>query len=378
MAVDVLLGPYPEVDVLTDIRRGPQGPAGTVIGAWNAGTTYATGDIVSRTKATIQYTWIAVQETTSDDPATDDGTNWTQGDVIDIVAIRFDVSETAASETEGQLSWNSDDKTLQICPDIPGVQLQIGQESWTPRVKNETGSQIDDGKAVYISGSTGINPTIALAQADATTTRKVIALATHDIAHNSFGYCTTFGMVRGINTVAWAAGTELYLSADTAGGLTSTQPSSPDVVIRVGIVIISNANTGSIFVTVGLNSEQFLFHTLGTLTSVRETIKTQTNVSGNIAIDCDDGNIQEITLNGNMTDQTFSNVPASGTYFTLRIKLKQDITGNHTAAWNSAVDWGSVGAPTITATANFWDWIKLETTDGGVTWEGSYKQGFGA
>lgn len=373
---DVLLGPYPEVDELIDKAIGPQGPAG---GVWSSSKPYTAGDVVSRTKAGILYVWIAVQATAGDDPALDDGTNWTQGDQIDVVSIQFDVSESVADPSiEGLLSWNANDKAPQYGSGISGVSNQLGQEMWTPRSKNDSGVQINNGQAVYISGASGSNPTIALARADDPSTHKVIALATHDIANNDFGYCTAFGMVRDIDTSAFGVGDELFLSATTAGALTATAPTSPDLAIRVGIVIVSNANNGSIFVTVVPEHSQFLKALKGILTSHRETIKIQTNVSGNIAIDCDDGNVQEITLNGNMTDQTFSNVPASGTSFTLAIKLIQDVIGTRTAAWNAAIDWGDDGAPTISTTANYWDWIFLTTTDGGTSWEGTYRIGYGA
>jgi hypothetical protein len=295
-----------------------------------------------------------------------------------VVGIQFDVSESvAAPSVEGLLSWNAEDKAPQYGTGIAGVSNQLGQELWTPRVKNTSGSLITNGKAVYISGASGNNPTIALARADDPSTHKVIALATHDISDNGFGYCTTFGMVRDVDTSAFNVGDELFLSAVTDGDLVATAPISPDLAIRIGIVIVSNADSGSIFVTIVPEHTQFLKALKGILTSHRETIKIQTDVSGNIAINCDDGNVQKITLNGNMTGQTFSNIPASGVSFTLAIKLIQDATGNRSAMW-SGIDWGSEGAPTTSTTANYWDWIFLTTTDGGASWEGTYRLGYGA
>jgi len=74
----------------------------------------------------------------------------------------------------------------------------------------------------------GQNPTIALARADSFTTCEVIGMATHDIPNNTVGKVTTFGLVNDLDTSAFADGAIIYLSASTAGLITSTVPSSPN------------------------------------------------------------------------------------------------------------------------------------------------------
>jgi hypothetical protein len=159
-----------------------------------------------------------------------------------VKTIGFDTDYAGGCE-EGGLSWNTEDGTLEV--GMPGgdVCLQIGQEILI-RGKNETGSQIDNGDVVYVSGASGSRPTLALADASnhaqATLT---LAVATEDIDNNGNGYCTSFGIVRDVNTVEWAAGTPLFLST-TAGDLTDVAPTAPDSLVAVAYVLFSNVESG--------------------------------------------------------------------------------------------------------------------------------------
>ena len=130
--------------------------------------------------------------------------------------------------------------------DIDGVVLQVGQEQFL-KARNNTGSQIDDGEAVYISGALGNRPTIALAQADDIATALAIGTATTDIPNNTDSYVTTYGLVRDIDTSGWAAGDELYLSSTVAGELDNSVPAS-GFAIRMGTVLRSHPNQGIILV----------------------------------------------------------------------------------------------------------------------------------
>lgn len=54
-----------------------------------------------------------------------------------------------------------------------GVTLQVGHEQYV-RIVNKTGSQINDGQVVYINGTQGNRPTVALAQANTLTSSSII------------------------------------------------------------------------------------------------------------------------------------------------------------------------------------------------------------
>jgi hypothetical protein len=169
---------------------------------------------------------------------------------IGIEYIEFDLSPSAVGASEGRLIWNDDDKTLNLGMAGGTVNMQIGQENLI-RAQNTSGGPIGNGQVVYISGGTGSQATIALGDADIIGSAHVIGVATEDIASSQFGYVTTFGLVREVNTNGMAAGSVLYLS-QTTGAFTTTKPLSPAFGVIIGQVIRSHATEGVIFVTIGV------------------------------------------------------------------------------------------------------------------------------
>ena len=132
---------------------------------------------------------------------------------------------------------------------------------------------ISRGDVVYISGAAGDTPRVDLAQANSTSTMPAFGLAAEDIAQGSTGNITTLGAVEGdgsepVDTSTLTINQVLYVSATTAGGVTSTAPSgeaklvqnigrvqrvaSSNGVIRVGGAGRTNAtpnlNDGNIFI----------------------------------------------------------------------------------------------------------------------------------
>lgn len=153
---------------------------------------------------------------------------------------------------EGRVFYDTTEKALSYYNDHSGITLNIGQENWI-RVRNVTGSSIANGQAVYINGADAATslPTIALARADLLTTADAIGITTEIIPNNSTGYVTAFGVVHQLNTSAFTAGATLYLSATTAGGLTTSRPMQPNFTNPIGFVEVSNATTGSILALAG-------------------------------------------------------------------------------------------------------------------------------
>lgn len=166
-------------------------------------------------------------------------------------SIQFDQSPSAQSHNEGLLFYDSTEKTLTHYNDEAEIALQIGQEQWV-RVRNNSGSDITDGKVVYLSGATGQIPTIELAQSDSMATSSIIGVATHLIENNSFGYVTTFGMVRDIDTSDFSDGDVVYVSSWTAGGLVNVKPVDPNYVVKVGQIAYANPSNGKLFVNTSI------------------------------------------------------------------------------------------------------------------------------
>ena len=151
-----------------------------------------------------------------------------------------------ATLSEGQIAWNAEDMTLNVGL-AGGSILQLGEEEVLYAV-NQTGNTIANGQPVVVTGSQGNRVVISLAQAAETSVPyQLVAVATQAVENNQSGYFTRSGLVRDINTSAWAAGTVLYVSA-TAGQLTSAPPSKPLSQIPIGVVARQHDQQGSLLV----------------------------------------------------------------------------------------------------------------------------------
>lgn len=177
--------------------------------------------------------------------------------ITQVDKLGFDI---AAAQTAGvgEMVWNATDGTADL--GLPGgVTLQVGQEQLI-RVLNKTGSTIQNIHVVYITGAQGNRVTAAQAQANSTNADKTLAVATQTIANNEEGFATLSGLVRDIDTSAWAEGTELWLSATTAGAITNVRPAAPNHQVRVGYVVRSHATAGAIYVTVNIGADMDHLH----------------------------------------------------------------------------------------------------------------------
>ena len=154
---------------------------------------------------------------------------------------------TAPTYAEGLVWYDSANYALAYYNNTTNNILHIGQEL-QQYVRNSTGSTITKGQVVYISGSTGQNGNIILAQANAYNSSQVIGVANQDIANNTNGWIVTQGTVTGLNTNGFTAGSPIYLSATTAGALTQTEPSTPNYAVHMGVCLYANPSNGKIYI----------------------------------------------------------------------------------------------------------------------------------
>lgn len=112
-------------------------------------------------------------------------------------------------------------------------------------VYNQTGATLTKGTVVYINGGHGNLPTItkAIATSDSTSAQTYGVVRTN-ITNNNNGYVTVIGNLDNLDTQAYAAGTQLYLSSTTAGAWTSTKQYAPNHLVYVGIVVRSHPTQG--------------------------------------------------------------------------------------------------------------------------------------
>lgn len=175
------------------------------------------------------------------------GTNWVGTDSPTVAKVSFNTSSPGELTAEGQIAWNDLDRALAYRVD--GITLDIGQEN-VVLIRNNTGAQLNKGTSVCISGSSANR--LSVVKSDASPGQqgcRTLGLSLQDIPDNNFGFVSTFGLVRGLDTSAFDEGDELFIST-TPGVLSKTPPVSPARRVTVGYVVTKHANTGAIFVTI--------------------------------------------------------------------------------------------------------------------------------
>jgi hypothetical protein len=124
----------------------------------------------------------------------------------------------------------------------------LGTDSMVMLVYNDTGSAIDFGKPVALSGAASGRPTVVLADADLDSSDKTIGLVatSSGIANGANGYVCLWGILSGIDTSGFTAGDELFVGS-TAGSLANSSPAAVTHLITVGRAVDS-AVSGTVFV----------------------------------------------------------------------------------------------------------------------------------
>ena len=177
------------------------------------------------------------------------------GDSADYVDL---VTTAAETSSEGRLFWDNSDNAGTLAVGMKGgdVTQQVGLETFI-RIKATTA--ITNGQLVMRTGTVGTSGTVTGAPATGITlATQILGVATEDIPLNDFGYVTTFGIVRVVNTTGtavgetWADGDSLYYNKDYPGGLTNTLPEAPTPKLRVGSVVYAGvAGTIGVRMTFG-------------------------------------------------------------------------------------------------------------------------------
>lgn len=168
--------------------------------------------------------------------------------------VTFDKTPQAIpANVPGTLYWDEADgnQTLNLVMANGVTTQQIGEEQYY-RIKAD--STITEGQVIMFTGTVGASGALKGAPATgltASTALYVMGVATENIATNGWGYVTSFGLVRGINTTggaeAWVDGQILYLDPAVAGGLTKTIPVAPNPKVVVAAVVHAATN-GSLFI----------------------------------------------------------------------------------------------------------------------------------
>jgi hypothetical protein len=179
--------------------------------------------------------------------------------------LSFNTSVNDPVLTQGQLSWDSTEGTLNL--GITNTHAQHIGEELHYRVRNNTASTLLKGTAVYASGLTagGSSRIEVLPFVADGSVREVrfMGLVTEDISTGINGYTTHYGHIHSLDTrgdatangttnkiwatgePTWAAGDILYAHPTVAGKLTKIEPQHS---ISVAIILNRHQTQGKLFV----------------------------------------------------------------------------------------------------------------------------------
>jgi hypothetical protein len=194
---------------------------------------------------------------------------------VGLAAADFNVGNAG-----GEVSWNNQERTLDLVTGSDNVTIQVGQEVLL-YARNNSGSAMSDGQVVIISGSQGNRPTISLAQANTVeSARKTIGVVTQSIPNNSNGFVTLIGKVRDLvlDSGTFTEGEVVYLSDTVAGGITNVKP---DIVVELGHILATSTggNTNGVL-EVQINNESSVY-------DLEQKLTRDLNVKDSITITAD-------------------------------------------------------------------------------------------
>jgi outer membrane murein-binding lipoprotein Lpp len=119
-------------------------------------------------------------------------------------------------------------------------------------VKNGTGTVLNKGEAVYVTGADGTNIIVGRASNVAeSSSSKTLGLTMTSIGVNGFGYVIKEGLLKGLNTNAATAGDPIWLGVN--GGLIfglANKPFAPNHLVYLGVVTDKNPSVGEVYVTI--------------------------------------------------------------------------------------------------------------------------------
>jgi len=156
---------------------------------------------------------------------------------------------TGGGNAPGALFYSTTDSTVYQYTGTQWTRLRGSDTAHviSAYVRNTTASAMTPGQVVYINGSTGTTPTIALANnKQDSTSAMTFGFVRGNIPVNGFGYITTFGPLEGVNTNAYTEGEVIYLDS-IPGQFTHDKPQAPYHMVTLGYIIKKSGGNGTIY-----------------------------------------------------------------------------------------------------------------------------------
>lgn len=291
---------------------------------------------------------------------------------------------SAVTVSAGKMWYNGSNGSWNLGMGGGSVTQQVGEELYR---YGKASSAITDSplQLVYKTGVVGASGEITFAPAVAgiTDSDQIIGCATENIALNSFGRVTTYGVIHNITTngtaygETWADNDDIYYNP-TTGGLTKTLPSAPGLKVLIGTVInAGSGGSGSFIVKLGvgtylsrLSDIQLASLSGGQLLTYNATggYWKNTSLSAGTGISVATTAGGEVTITNSAPDQTVaisgtSPVSVTGTYPTFTVSMTQ--SSGSVNGWLSSTDWTTFNGKqtaytnlsTIGALANGTGWL---------------------
>ncbi|UOF82003.1 tail fiber [Caudoviricetes sp.] len=183
-----------------------------------------------------------VRASLNDFPKLDENNTFTGVQTVN--QINLNTGFVPTSTPTGAMWWDGG-ATPQVQMDA-NVSMGLGQDMF---IYVKASAAITKGQVCSFTGAVGASGVITAApstSSNTTQSRLVIGIAAESIALNGFGFIQTLGVLQGINTSSYTAGSVLYYDPTTTGGLTATEPTGIAVKITMAAVINSNSSNGSL------------------------------------------------------------------------------------------------------------------------------------
>ena len=261
----------------------------------------------------------------------------------------------APTYAAGTLWYDSIQDSIAYYNSVLNNQVHVGQELQFSAY-NGTGSQINQGVPVYLTGGSFNNlPNIAPAIANTISTSQVAGVANQNIPNNTTGCVVTVGVVANVAMGTFSVGDTLYLSPYSAGQVSNTQPPT-GFVVKVGTVLYNNSPNGRFLVnkTVPVNNQYYGNLTLtGNLSANNASITNKITTGSLLST----GNITANTGSYFIGDGSqLTNLPTqSGTYSNTNVAayLSGSITTGNITNTGTIVTTGNITAPNLLGTAQY-------------------------
>jgi hypothetical protein len=243
--------------------------------------------------------------------------------------IDFNTTYTPTQQ-EGRLHWDSDFGTLDVDLEGNTTHLKVGLDNLY-YIKNQSGTTIEKGKVVRAAGTLGNSGRLLgeyMVADGSIPFYFTLGIAGEDILDGEDGYVYEFGLIKGVDTTGsdysetWSGGTILYVHPTIHGGLTSVEPTEPNLKIQMAIVI-NAASNGSLFVRPDLSRNLSDLHNVQTTGETEGDLISYNSSQGYWSYTKDlvgdytvSGSLSASTISaGTINATTYNNLPVDPNYY---------------------------------------------------------------